>query len=644
MRRLAPVLYRVLPLLFCLILYWPGLFAWFQQDDFAWLNLSQDMREGRSLTSALFTPLYGQGSLRPLGERAYYLALHALFGFHAFPFRFVAFLTQCGSLLLVVAIVQRLTGSLAAGSLAAGLWVANSKLFVVMSWSAEYMLILCGFLMLLAFFYFLRHLEDKRGRDLIYCWVAFLTGFGALETNAVFPALAASYALLFKRRALWKTAPMFAVSAAYTWLHMRVAPKAATGPYALQIDHRIPVTFWKYWSWSLIPDHLDVFRFFPPWTGTAIMMLLSACLLGYAGWQTWRKRFAPAWFLLWFAITLLPVLPVPNHITDYYLTLPVLGLAMTGADAVVRAWNSGWLARTVAALVTAAYLATQVPVAHLGATWWYERSQRGKVWLGGVVRAQTLHPNKTILLMDVGDDLFWNAVAHHAPRAMGLLDVWLAPGTEDAITPHPELHDVRDYVCPRERMWERFTTGDAEVYRVRDGSLERMTDQYRQTLAPHVVGPVWWFDVIDPEQEFRLAEGWYQRQAHFRFMAQRATVWIPGPAETGQQLWLRGFCPGKVVEAGPVALTVRVEGRELGKVALVRGEAPFEFAAPLNSRWVGHDRLKLQLECSRAFVDPRLPGPASLVFGRFGIRKDPSAIAERDMLRGDHRSAGGDRR
>lgn len=643
MKRLTPVLYRALPLLLCLILYWPGLMAWFQQDDFAWLNLAQDMREGRSLTSALFTPLYGQGSLRPLGERAYYLGLPALFGFHAFPFRLLAFLTQFGSLLLVVAIVQRLTGSLAAGSLAASLWAANSKLFVVMSWSAEYMLILCGFLMLLAFYYFLRRLEEKRRRYLVYCWAAFLVGFGALETNAVFPAIAAAYAILCCRKALWKTAPMFAVAAGYTWLHMRVAPKAASGPYALQIDHRIPVTFWKYWSWSFIPDHLDAFRVFPSWTGIAVMALLSAALLGHVGWQVWRKRFVPLWFLSWFVITLLPVLPVPNHISDYYLTLPLLGLAMTGADALVRAWSAGRLARMAAISMVAAYLVTQVPVARLGASWWYERSQRGKVWLAGVKKAQALHPNKTILLTDVNDDLFWNAMAHRAPRALGLLDVWLAPGTEGAITPHPELNDVRNYVCPREKMWERFTTGDAEVYRIRDGTPERVTDWYRQTLAVKVVGPVWWFDVIDPEQEFRLGEGWGQRQAHFRFMAQRAVVWIPGPTEAGQQLWLRGFCPGKLMEAGPVSVTVKVEGRELGRLALARGEAPFAFSAPLDRRWVGKERLKLQLEASHAFTDPGLPGPASLVFGRFGIRRDPSAGPGRDMLKGDFPSAKGDR-
>lgn len=159
MRRRPRILCWIFPLVFCLILYWPGLFAWFQQDDFAWLNLAQDLREGRSLWSAMFRPLQGQGSLRPLSERAYYLGLPALFGLNAFPFRLLAFLAQSGSLLLVIALVRRLSGSLVAGSLAAILWTANSKLFVVMSWSAEFMLVLCGTLLLLALNLFIKHID-----------------------------------------------------------------------------------------------------------------------------------------------------------------------------------------------------------------------------------------------------------------------------------------------------------------------------------------------------------------------------------------------------------------------------------------------------------------------------------------------------
>src|SRR5690349_3323501 len=38
-RKLLNAAYWTVPSLFCLLLYWPGLRAWFQADDFVWLNL-----------------------------------------------------------------------------------------------------------------------------------------------------------------------------------------------------------------------------------------------------------------------------------------------------------------------------------------------------------------------------------------------------------------------------------------------------------------------------------------------------------------------------------------------------------------------------------------------------------------------------
>src|SRR5215470_7452214 len=80
-----------------LLLYWPGLASWFQQDDFAWLGLLRDVREGRSLTDALFHPSQ-HGTWRPLGERAYFLFFHWAFGYEAWPMRALAFLTQLANM------------------------------------------------------------------------------------------------------------------------------------------------------------------------------------------------------------------------------------------------------------------------------------------------------------------------------------------------------------------------------------------------------------------------------------------------------------------------------------------------------------------------------------------------------------------
>lgn len=76
----------------CLWLYWPGLMTWFAMDDFAWLGLRQAAGDAGWL-AVLFSPK-AQGTVRPLSERLYFLALEGIFGIEALPFRIVGFATQ----------------------------------------------------------------------------------------------------------------------------------------------------------------------------------------------------------------------------------------------------------------------------------------------------------------------------------------------------------------------------------------------------------------------------------------------------------------------------------------------------------------------------------------------------------------------
>src|SRR5689334_12441885 len=83
-----------IPPAIALFIYWPGLRAWFQADDFVWLNLQPNVHSWSDLGYALFHPTV-HGTWRPLGERAYFLSLQWLFGYSSgLPFRIVAFLGQ----------------------------------------------------------------------------------------------------------------------------------------------------------------------------------------------------------------------------------------------------------------------------------------------------------------------------------------------------------------------------------------------------------------------------------------------------------------------------------------------------------------------------------------------------------------------
>ena len=86
MGRIPSIAYWLVPPVFCLLIYWPGLLVWFQQDDFVWLGLRRELSQGSDLWRLLFAPM-GQGSIRPFSERGFFLLFSTLFGLNP-DFRF----------------------------------------------------------------------------------------------------------------------------------------------------------------------------------------------------------------------------------------------------------------------------------------------------------------------------------------------------------------------------------------------------------------------------------------------------------------------------------------------------------------------------------------------------------------------------
>jgi hypothetical protein len=315
-----------LPPLFCLIFYWYGLGCWFRQDDFAWLALSGTVHDWPSFCRAMFEPM-AQASLRPWSERGFFMAFHTLFGLDALPFRICVFATQFANLTLIRAIVERVTGSAAAGFWAAILWAANTALIVVMTWSSAYNQAMCGFFLLLAFYFLLRYIETGERRFHSLQWATFLLGFGALELNVVYPALAALYTLLCARPYFRRTLPLFIPAIVFTAVHRAVAPASNAAPYAMRFDSSIWSTFGSYLVWAPGKNHYDdpspLVQAFWPWG----VFLILAALAAFAVAQTIQRRKAALFFVGWFVILLMPVAPLRDHISEYYLTLPTIGLA-----------------------------------------------------------------------------------------------------------------------------------------------------------------------------------------------------------------------------------------------------------------------------------------------------------------------------
>jgi hypothetical protein len=443
--------YWTAPSILAVILYWPGLVAWFQKDDFAWLKLLQIARQSQGFRWALFAPL-AQGTIRTLSERAFFLSFFALFGMNPLPYRCWALLTFAAGLMLIASLCTKLTGSRAAGFWAAVIWTVNSSMGVVMSWTSIYYEILCAVFLMASLWLLVRYAETGEVRFYAAQWITFLIGFGVLELNVVYPALAAAFALCRARRILGKVWPMFLASAAYTAIHRAAVPFPAEGVYKLHWDSSIFSTLWTYWKWTLGPNRLIFLRIYPSHFRSILAIALMAGLVGFLLWEAWRREWITAFFASWYLIVLGPLLLLRDHMDDSYLTIPLVGFAMWGAWAFVCGWRAGALSRGIAILLLAIYVAVSIPVARVVTQSFYDRSRQIRSLVLGVVAETRGGKDKLILLKGVDSEMFWSALYHRPFPLYGIDEVYLLPENESEIVPP---------VPPRER--EQFYADPARV-------------------------------------------------------------------------------------------------------------------------------------------------------------------------------------
>jgi hypothetical protein len=591
--------WRVLPLLLLLGFYWLGLTNWFYQDDFGWLNLPHDVGSFRDLGPALFAPK-AHGNMRPLGDNAFFLVFSSLFGVNALPFRIWVFAVQMASLVLLGSIVRRLASSSAAGFWAQALWIANPSLVPLMCWTSVHNQVLSGFFFLLAFYFLLRHIETGRSAYYAAQWAAFVFGIGALETNVVYPALAAVYALLFARSFVKRILPMFLVSALAVFIHFRFAPVAHEGPYALHLDSRILTTLWTYWTWALGPPRLVVVRPISSWVvGLSVAVLTAACVTLIAV-QASRRKYLGLFAIAWFVIVLSPYLLLSDHLTDYYVAIPAIGLAILGAWAIACAWRSTRIWRIAALLCVAIYLAASLPAAWAITRWNHARGARVEDLCLGVVEIHQAQPEKIILLDGIDTDLFWSAIVDVPFRVMEIPHVYLAPGSESRIAAPASL--VTKYELPQGLALRALKEDRAVVYRVDGPLLRNVTSRYRTSWKPEQPRFINLGDSVFSEY---LGTGWSEVSNGYRLMSGPATIRVGGPRGPNDRLYMGVF------DVRQFHIGLRVDGVDVPVELIRRDYELSEFTAKLSPNLIGKEVMEITLSTD---------SPQALRFGFVEIR------------------------
>ena len=612
------LLYWFLPALVCTVVYWYALRCWFLQDDFVWLNLRNRIYDWNSFWHEVLIPT-GHGTWRPLSERIFFIVFSSLFGLNAIPYRICTFLTFFADLALLSSIMRRITGSRAAGFWAAIFWVVNPCLMTAMTWSCAYMQFLCGFFLLLAFHFLLRYIETGKRRYYYIQVAVFLVGFTVMETNLVYPALAAAYTFLFARKHFKAVLPLFAISAAFFVAHTILVPKLATGIYSQHFDLSMLKTFRRYWGWALTtPQAPDVIHA-PRGTSPTGIAVLSVALGGFLLWQSIRRRWMALFLFFWFLLLLAPVLPLRDHISYYYLTLPMLGLAALGGWAFASGWRARGVWRTLAVLLAGFYVLVAAPVARRTTKWEWMLTSRVKFMMDRVDAAQRANPKATILLAGVDNEFFWYAIFDRPFQLLHGGDVYLVPGTENRIQPREGVPPPSEYVLPVAPTREDFERRRVVVLQVNENMRDATAEWSERLVAGGGKVPTR-VDLANQLQDWLLGAGWYQLEQGYRWMSKRASVKIGGPGNASAELHVTAHCVAEQLRQGPLELLVLVDGTRVGTAPIRNCDDAIEAAFPLPPSTAGKPSLTVTMEVSRTLRPPNDPRDLGLIFGALEVR------------------------
>jgi hypothetical protein len=621
MTRARAVAWWTVPSLVCLLIHWQGFTAWFRADDFAWLSNFNRIHSFHDLLVILFLP-QAEGTIRPFSERAFFTIGYGLFGLDALPFRIAIFATQFAALALAALVGAKLTGSRAAGFCAALLWAINSATVQPLAWACVYNEVMCACFLLLAFYFLLRHIETSDGnpaarryksRFKICEWVVFLLGFGALELNVVYPVLAGAYTLLCARKFFRGTLPMLGVSIGYTIMHTLVAPPRTSGDYVMHFGPSMLRTLAVYWTWSVGPVFLPTSKHIRLWMLLAGVAVISVGMLVFLALRLRAGRRAALFCIAWYLVTFAPMLPLRDHMTEYYPYIPVIGLAWLGGWGLVEAWRRASSGRAAAVTLAALYAAMALPRTVTASEWNHRLTIKARDLVEGVARARELHPGEAILLYGADDEQFLNAIRQKAFPLIGMNNVYLAPGSEKQIAEPADWGRVEDYILAPGIVARALDLGELQVYNVHGSVLRNITTDYGDTLSEG--GLPLRISAGDPLTAYLLGPEWYKLDVDHRWIPKRATLRIGGPAEPGKKLYLTGHSPDAL---GVVEVTITVDGAPLPPQTVRPG--PFEAAFPLPDSVVGKSEMLVAVEVSRTFRPPEDPRELGLSFGVFEVR------------------------
>ena len=421
---------------------------------------------------------------------------------------------------------------------------------MTLSWACLYKDILCSFFLLLAFYLFLRYIETGERRFYVWQWVVFLLGFGAMETNAVYPAIALSFAVLCAPAHIRKAALLLIPSAIYLALNFLFVKKQADGPYAMHFDSFLPVNFLQYWVLVLKPDaRLLADR----WPMFVLPAIATVVLAGFIVWQWRAGRRLPVFFLLWFVFTIAPVLPLREQFQTYYATVASIGIAMLAADAISSAWASREVGvarrrnRARARIPHPVGATSPMPKRANGAPAANARSSSS--WASSPpANCTRRRPSFSTASTARYSGTFFRTAGFARPMSSTCISLpaRTGPSSRRPYFPDPSEFVIRRKHCSATRSTLACITPPATCCTRSRGRTSNALLATKSSELPRRV------DVAaSRSMESLLSGDWYPSDTTHRWMAKQAGIRLAGPQTAGESLHVLAVCPPEFLADGP---------------------------------------------------------------------------------------------
>jgi len=314
--------------------------SFFFQDD--WFSLSISTAGNLEEFLSFFNPRVDLIYYRPLGMQVPFYIVQALFGINPIPFRVATLITHIFSGFMLYKIFKHAFPYKPYARVGSFLYLTSAIHYTTFYWAATIAFALAPAFFFTSFYLYLhKHMK--------YSFIVFLIGLLTNELLITLPIIIVAWEFFKSKKIHVRTiVPYFLISLGYAVFRLTLAKAPTVGTYAVSFNiQKLMLNVRSYLLWTVnFPEEVhNQFVSFLRFNATFMQEFFSSIMILVTGIVVLIFVFVlfPGYFIfkekdysnlvrdlllgiVWFFITLSPVLFFSDHLFSYYLPIPIVGI------------------------------------------------------------------------------------------------------------------------------------------------------------------------------------------------------------------------------------------------------------------------------------------------------------------------------